>query len=995
MGVEYLESPTPEDSPALSDVVLERVNYSTINKAGSFDGYNLFVLNERDRHLGNGSNVLVIMDMNGNIVTERQVGTDNTYDCSVEFIDPNTILMGTELGATIWHLENDSMQYLGFSGHHEYEYNPNSNTVFTFVRDHQTIGGTDYLFDTIMEYDLNGGLVWSWDVSDFISKDWWCPSHDMAGGYRDISHSNTLYYIAEEDVLYYNARNPNTFFKLNHSSKEVIWGLGEYGNFTLYDLQGNVQSELFYHAHSVEPVDDSTFILFDNDYHNQTDSLNKISRILEIKIDETTMTANESWYYEAPRIYFSAGWGDADRLANSNRLGTWGYPSTPYGAPSASLIEMDSNHKVVWRADFEHTSNHYYGIYRMERFRYRPTISSPADIVTTNSTYEIAWDAWYNYRNKRDISGNYTLYVDGVVDQSGAFEYASYWRSTTLRLTPGLPGFGTHNVTLEIDDGYGHKTSDSVSVTVNDFYIDRTGRTNVEKGQLVELPTWSGDSLSPFSYNITLNGTLHDEGTWTGQDIILSPALIDLGVHSVEFRLYNASELRYTDLFSLEVDPAQAPQISPLQATDLEKAWDAGVSLAWFISDSTPSSWSLLVEGAEVSSGDWTEQEYVVSWEVPQYPEGYYNVTLVARDILDQSTRSETNLTVTPPNYPVILSAPEDQTIAWGSVDISFLWELYGAETWMLWRNGTHISSGVSNSVNLSIASWHEEGWRSGSHNLTLNAMKDGNTTSHTFWLTIVADPGDPYADEVVADRSVWYLNGENAIGSPDGVNATVFVDYENGYLTLDMGKNEEIVDGSGDDFSVMAAGGDYFVSVTDSLSTPFTSIGSGSGVLSLDLSSSGFSEVRYVRITYQLGPDIRLDAIVAMHYNTPPLDVTPPYLALNEGVESLELAENTTITWNASDQTPWSYEIYLNSLLVETDFWYGSSISYFFNASVEGQWNVTLIVYDAFGNWANDTVTIQVCVPSSGDSGALMLLGGFAIGGIVLVAFFLWLKKR
>ena len=64
-------------------------------------------------------------------------------------------------------------------------------------------------------------------------------SHDAA----DLTHSNSLFFDAENDILYYNARNPNTFYKINHSSSEVIWGLGEHGNFS-YSMKKDYK-ELF------------------------------------------------------------------------------------------------------------------------------------------------------------------------------------------------------------------------------------------------------------------------------------------------------------------------------------------------------------------------------------------------------------------------------------------------------------------------------------------------------------------------------------------------------------------------------------------------------------------------------------------------------------------------------------------------------------------------------------------------------------------------------
>jgi hypothetical protein len=972
-----------------SDVVLEPSDYSVIQTSGSYEGYNLFSVYEYDRNYGNYSDVVLIMDMDGNILAQHQLGPQGGAHCPAEFINPTTVLVGSSEGANLWHLENDTLDFLGFGGHHEYEYNPNSNTIFTFSRLFRTIGGVDYLFDTIQEYSMNGTLVWSWDVDDFVSEEWWCPYHDTWHAYRDITHSNTIYYVPDEDIIYYNARNINTFFKLNHTSKEVIWALGEHGDFTLYDLQGRVRNNLFYHAHSVEQVDDNTFILFDNDLHNQSDANNQVSRMVEITIDEETMTANETWYYDAHGTMYSAGWGDADRLPNGNRLGTWGYYS-----PRATLLEVTSDHEPVWQVNFEYNSAHYLGVYRMERFRKTPTLSSPDDIVSANASYSLSWDAWYNYRNREDLPGNYTLYIDGSPTQSGLFTYRKFWRASNISIETGPLSLGIHNITMDIGNRYGNKASDSVEIKVESFHISRSGRTSIEKGQTSFLPTWSGFTLQEMLYNITLDGLLYEEFNWTGQDIVLDPASIDLGTHTVHFQLFNDSEVVFDDTFLLYVYPHEPPVIVPLQASEIDIIWDSPLMLSWNMSDASPQSWSILVDGVFQNTGLWSDMIYTLDWDLPALLDGLHNVTLVVNDLTDQWAKSETYITINPPPNPFILSGPSDQTINWGSSNASFEWVTYNAETWHLLRNGIELTHGdaTSGNVTYAIIDWFTEEWMIGTYNLTLVVTNDGYTASDTFWLDINFNPGDSYADAVVVERSESYLYGNNSIGAPDGLTSLIYEDYQNGYLTLDMGENEEIIDGTGNDFVIYAAGGEYMVSVTNSLSELFTYVGSGVSVKSFDLSTTGLSEVRYVRVTYSTGEDIQLDAIDALNYNTPPSDITHPSLFANK--ESYRIANGSSIllTWNASDQTPLSYEIYVNSQLVGAEIWGGSNIQYLFEPTNIGRWNVSVVVYDIFGHSAESTIFVEVYNPNNS---VLILVGGLAIGITSLAVIVLWLKKK
>ena len=69
----------------------------------------------------------------------------------------------------------------------------------------------------------------------------------------------------------------------------------------------------------------------------------------------------------------------------------------------------------------------------------------------------------------------------------------------------------------------------------------------------------------------------------------------------------------------------------------------------------------------------------------------------------------------------------------------------------------------------------------------------------------------------------------------------------------------------------------------------------------------------------------------------------------------------NTTLIWIATDDTPWSYEIMINGTAALSDWWYGDQIEYTFTPESTGIWNVTIVVYDAFGNFISDIVLVSV----------------------------------
>ncbi|MFX0092559.1 MAG: hypothetical protein ACFFBD_12415 [Candidatus Hodarchaeota archaeon] len=67
------------------------------------------------------------------------------------------------------------------------------------------------------------------------------------------------------------------------------------------------------------------------------------------------------------------------------------------------------------------------------------------------------------------------------------------------------------------------------------------------------------------------------------------------------------------------------------------------------------------------------------------------------------------------------------------------------------------------------------------------------------------------------------------------------------------------------------------------------------------------------------------------------------------------------TLTWNASDATPLNYSILVNDSLVASGPWNGSDIQFVFSWSTIGMIQVTLYLFDIFGNYAFNTVIIQI----------------------------------
>jgi len=220
---------------------------------------------------------------------------------------------------------------------------------------------------------------------------------------------------------------------------------------------------------------------------------------------------------------------------------------------------------------------------------------------------------------------------------------------------------------------------------------------------------------------------------------------------------------------------------------------------------------------------------------------------------------------------------------------------------------------------------------------------------------------GDSYADDFLEEFSVYCVDGNYAENAPDNISAEIFYDYSNGLLTLDMGLNEEILDGAGDDFSVIAGQGEYYVKAINSLSNPFALVGLGAGNQSFDLNSIGFSSARYIQVEYRSGEKVEIDAIEAIHYNIIESDDENPVINEIADFWIFDNQSQINLLWEVTDLTPWNYSIYVNNTIIESGSWDGSNIEFVYSTQDLKLINVKLIVGDYFGNIAESDVIITI----------------------------------
>jgi hypothetical protein len=196
----------------------------------------------------------------------------------------------------------------------------------------------------------------------------------------DFTHANALDWDYNNNIIYLNLRHTNTFYKINQTTGDIIWACGEFGNFTLLNENGEKVTGLWYHSHDTRRVEPNVFSMFDNDFHNETNPSDCHSRLIEVTIDENTMTAWVSWNWSSPKQYWSPYWGKTDRLPNGDRIGVFGTPTHQYtenqpwtfNDTGAVIVEVSPAGQVVRTYTFPTG----WGIYRVEKIT-KQSISPP------------------------------------------------------------------------------------------------------------------------------------------------------------------------------------------------------------------------------------------------------------------------------------------------------------------------------------------------------------------------------------------------------------------------------------------------------------------------------------------------------------------------------------------------------------------------------------------------------------------------------------------
>jgi Arylsulfotransferase (ASST) len=190
-------------------------------------------------------------------------------------------------------------------------------------RDLSSVGvkKTGWVYDSIVqEVDIaSGRVLFEWRSLDHVPLAESVSRRPAKNASRkapfDYFHVNSVD-PDDDGNLIVSARNTHTIYKISRADGHIIWRLG--GRKSDFQLGPGVR---FGYQHDARRQDDGTITVFDN---SSTPAVAKVSRALDIRLDEQAKTATLVHAFLHPSPLLTPHQGNAERTLDGHMLVTWG-----------------------------------------------------------------------------------------------------------------------------------------------------------------------------------------------------------------------------------------------------------------------------------------------------------------------------------------------------------------------------------------------------------------------------------------------------------------------------------------------------------------------------------------------------------------------------------------------------------------------------------------------------------------------------------------------
>jgi arylsulfate sulfotransferase len=223
-----------------------------------------------------------------------------------------------------------------------------------------SVDPTPVVGDVIVEFNENGNILNTWHLMDILdpyiigysslTETYWrrAPYDEYivydefnfpVDGAKDWSHSNGVIYDASDESIIISSRHLDAVFKIDHSTGELIWILGDHDGWTppfqpyLLTPQGELDWQYHQHAPMVTAAGD--ILLYDNGNYrakpfveyvdeydnplpNPTPAVDTFSRAVIFSVDDTAMTVSQP--FESLGSHFAPFICDADEMPTTGNI---------------------------------------------------------------------------------------------------------------------------------------------------------------------------------------------------------------------------------------------------------------------------------------------------------------------------------------------------------------------------------------------------------------------------------------------------------------------------------------------------------------------------------------------------------------------------------------------------------------------------------------------------------------------------------------------------
>ncbi len=527
----------------------------------------------------------------------------------------------------------------------------------------------------------------------------------------------------------------------------------------------------------------------------------------------------------------------------------------------------------------------------------------------------------WNRQNARDDGSsshpNYNVWHNTSTDTGNS--YNNYTAPGAM----AIPGSGARY------DFYPSTLNDSVAPVISspsdlEFIAGETGYSI----------TWLFSDAFPYGWALYNNSALQEEDYWCCGNLTLSLDGSAPGFYNFTLMAQDAAGNVENDTVYVTVieDDNDPPTIvgpddfnSEAQASDVYIEWNA--------TDANPDMY--LVFRNETQQGivkSWTSEENISYW-IGYMDPGLYNYTVLANDTFGNEETDTVWVTVADTAPPIVVG-PSDFEYEWGDSGNWIEWTTYeySNDTFIVFRNGTEISSGTYESKWDGIP-----GHSAIKGNVTINI--DGlDIGVYNFTVIIFDESGNNATDTVLVD--ILDTTQPELTGPGD-------IEYEIG--TEGAWANWTF-DESNPDYREL-----YINGTLDS------TVNHGPDWLSilLDLDTTGSHN--FTMILYDESGNNDTDTIWVTTSDTIAPTIDSPI------DETLELGGDESITWTLSSFDSWDYPgvywVYRNESMVDdTGVWdSGGTITIETSELFIGTYNFTVMAFDASNNNVSDGLWVTI----------------------------------